>query len=164
MPSFLSEDDIERALVSELKAKLGGAFAFDTLNCLTQEPDDLNDGSGRNDKRDVFLVDRIRTAAIRLNPYLPESAVETAVSQLTARRNAMSMIAANREVDGMLREGIQVEYDDEHGHKQKGRVQFIEFDAIVLDAGSLELLGDSLFHIARGVADLELTRMSDVRY
>ena len=41
---------------------------------------------------------------------------------------------------------------------------FIEFDAIVLDAGGLELLGDSLFHIARGVADLELTRMSDVRY
>ena len=134
MPSFLSEDDIERALVSELKAKLGGAFAFDTLNCLTQEPDDLNDGSGRNDKRDVFLLDRIRTAAIRLNPYLPESAVETAVSQLTARRNAMSMIAANREVDGMLREGIQVEYDDEHGHKQKGRVQFIEFDAIELNS------------------------------
>ena len=134
MPSFLSEDDIERALDAELKAKQGVAFAFDTLNCLTQEPEDLNDGSGRNDKRDVFLFDRIRTAAIRLNPHLPESAVNTAVSQLTARRNAMSMIAANREVDGMLREGIQVEYDDEHGHKQQRRVQFIEFDAIELNS------------------------------
>ena len=33
------------------------------LNCYTEDPEDLNDGSGRADKRDVILVDRVREAA-----------------------------------------------------------------------------------------------------
>ena len=41
---------------------------------------------------------------------------------------------------------------------------FVEFDAVVLYACSLELLGHSLFHIARGLAHLELPRMFCVAY
>ena len=33
----------------------------------------------------------------------------------------------------------------------------VEFDRVVLDRGGLELLGDALLHVARGLADLEQT-------
>ena len=45
--NFISEDDIEQALLQRLKHLCG----FDALNCFTAQADDLNDGSGRADKR-----------------------------------------------------------------------------------------------------------------
>ena len=35
----------------------------------------------------------------------------------------------------------------------------VELDRVVLDRGGLELLGDALLHIARGLPDLEQTRV-----
>lgn len=43
MPNFISEDQIERALVQKLQQRHG----FDALNCYTEDPEDLHDGSGR---------------------------------------------------------------------------------------------------------------------
>ncbi len=63
MPNFISEDQIERAMVQKL-VQLHG---FDSLNCHTEDPEDLNDRSGRTNKRDVILLDRLREAALRLN-------------------------------------------------------------------------------------------------
>lgn len=45
--NFISEDDIEQALLQRLQHLCG----FDALNCYTAQPDELNDGSGRADKR-----------------------------------------------------------------------------------------------------------------
>ena len=56
MPNFISEDQIERALVQKLQQLHG----FDSLNCHTEDPEDLHDGSGRTNKRDVILVDRVK--------------------------------------------------------------------------------------------------------
>ena len=58
MPNFISEDDIEQALLQRLQHLAG----WNTLNCFTAQPDDLNDGSGRADKREVILADRLRAA------------------------------------------------------------------------------------------------------
>ncbi len=128
MPSFLSEDDIECEIIREMKARWGGMFLFDTLNCYTTDPENLNDKSGRTDKRDVILVDRVRVAILRLNE-VPSVAVEDAIEQLTARRASLSMVAANREVSALIRDGAPVEYDDAAGRKQHTRVRFIDFDA-----------------------------------
>ncbi len=62
MPNFISEDQIEQALVQ----KLQHLYGFDVLQCYTEDPEDLNDGSNRAKKSDVILVDRVREAAIRL--------------------------------------------------------------------------------------------------
>ena len=43
MPNFISEDQIERALVRKLRHLHG----FDSLDCHTDDAEDLNDGSGR---------------------------------------------------------------------------------------------------------------------
>src|ERR1700740_1839298 len=110
MPNFISEDQIERALVQKLRQ----LYRFDTLDCHTEDPEDLDDGSGRTNKREVILVDRVREAALRLNPRIPLPAIEEAREKRCDRRQAMSLVAANQEIYGLLRDGIPVEFDDAH--------------------------------------------------
>ena len=132
MPSFISEDDIEQALIAKLREKWSETYNFESLNCFTRDPSDLNDKSGRSDKRDVILADRVRSAAKRLNQtderHIPDSSIDQAVSQLTSRRSAMSMIAANRELDSLIRDGIKVEFDGPDGKTETDRVRLIDFD------------------------------------
>ena len=104
MPNFISEDQIEQALLQRLQHGCG----FDVLNCYTPDPADLNDGSGRKDKRDVLLPVRLKAAALRLNPRIPEATVDEALTRLADRRQSMSLVASNREVDALLRDGIAV--------------------------------------------------------
>jgi len=80
--NFLSEDDIEQALLQKLQHLHG----FDLLNCFTAKPDDLNDGSKRSDKRDVVLADRLQMAAERLNPAIPAASIEQVVAKMMDRR------------------------------------------------------------------------------
>jgi type I restriction enzyme R subunit len=128
--NFISEDDIEQAILKRLHAE----FNFDLLNCYTAKPEELNDGSQRADKRDVILADRLLAACIELNPSVPQAVIEQQVlPKLLDRRGAMSPIAANREVDGLMRDGVAVEFDEDtlEGKTQKRheRVRLIEFDA-----------------------------------
>lgn len=124
MPNFISEDDIEVAMVQRLQ----DVYDYDTLNCFTSDPADHNDGSGRADKRDIILHDRLKEAAIALNPGVPESAIDDALKQLCDKRQALSSISANREVDALIRDGVRVEFKDEQGRKRKERIKVIDFD------------------------------------
>jgi type I restriction enzyme R subunit len=124
MPNFISESQIERALVQKLQHLHG----FDTLDCHTQDAEDLDDNSGRSDKREVILLDRLRAAAARLNPTIPAWVLETALEQVLDRRPALSLAAANQEIYHLLRDGILVEFDDSHGQRQQECVRLIAFD------------------------------------
>jgi type I restriction enzyme, R subunit len=124
MPNFISEDDIEQAILQKLHQQHG----FQLLNCYTTESDNLNDRSNRTDKRDVILADRLKASALRLNPHLPKVAIDKALAILTHKRYAMSAIAANREVDGLIRDGIQIEYENAQGRTENGRVRIIDFN------------------------------------
>ena len=125
MPNFISEDQIEQALVQRLQHDCG----FDVLECYTADPTDLNDGSGRRDKRDVLLPARLKAAALKLNPLIPAPVVDLALARLADRRQAMSLVAANREVDGLLRDGIAVTFEDAKGQRQQEQLRLIDFSA-----------------------------------
>ncbi len=124
MPNFISEDQIERALVQKLQQLHG----FDTLNCYTEDPEDLRDGSGRAHKREVILIDRAKEAALRLNPTIPAKTIDEALEKLLDKRQALSLVAANREVYNLLRDGVPVEFDNAQGQKQQERVRLIHFN------------------------------------
>lgn len=124
MANFISEDQIEQALLQRLQHQ----FGYDVLICHTAEAEDLNDGSGRADKREVILLDRLREATLRLNPDIPEAVIDAALARLVDRRQAMSPVAANREVDGLIRDGIPVEFEDAQGKKQQERVRVMDFN------------------------------------
>ena len=140
MANFISEDQIEQALLQRLQHLCG----YDALNCFTAQPDDLNDGSGRTDKREVILVDRLRAAVQRLNPHIPPAAQAQAVAQLTQTRRAMSLVAANREVDALLRDGVPVEFEAtegvDAGRMVQERVRVIDFDQTDPQSGRNEYL------------------------
>ncbi len=123
MANFISEDQIEQAILQKLHTQYG----FEVLNCFTQNPEDLNDRSNRTHKRDVILEDRLKEASIRLNPSIPEPVVDLAVARLTDKRQAMSLVAANREIDALIRDGIPVEYEAPDGKKVRDRVRVIDF-------------------------------------
>ncbi|MFZ5601690.1 MAG: type I restriction endonuclease, partial [Pseudomonadota bacterium] len=124
MANFISEDQIEQALLQRLQHLHG----FDVLNCFTVQPDDLNDGSHRTSKRDVILLDRLTQAARRLNPQIPDPVLDEALARFCDRRQAMTLIAANREIYGLLQDGVPVEYDDAQGQRQRERVKLIDFN------------------------------------
>ena len=124
MPNFISEDQIEQALLQKLQHLHG----FDVLDCHTDNAEDLNDGSIRASKRDVILVDRLREAALRLNPDISRAAIESALEKLCERRQAMTLIAANQEIYGLLRDGIAVTFDNAQGQSQQERVRLLDFN------------------------------------
>ena len=66
----------------------------------------------RESPGEAVLVARVRTALERLNPDLPREALSTVIDELTCDRSTMSMAAANREVYGLLKEGIRVSVAD----------------------------------------------------
>ena len=124
MPNFISEDDIEHAILQKLSRQYG----YDLLNCYTVDAADLNDGSGRADKGDVIFKDRLRQSAVRLNPTIPGTAIDEALERFVDRRAAMSAAAANCEIDGLIRDGIPVVFDDARGRTQHERVRVIDFN------------------------------------
>lgn len=124
MPNFISEEQIEIALVQLLVHEQG----YEQLNCHTMDRENLNDQSGRASKREVLLHDRLKTAAIKLNPLIPEKAIDAALEKFSDRRVALSLIAANVEVYDLIKNGVPVEYDDEQGKQQSGKVYLIDYE------------------------------------
>ena len=83
---------------------------------------------GRDTKGEVVLVDRLRAALIKFNPALPPEAINTAIDELARDRSAMSLVAANREIYRLLKDGIPVSVPDHaHGGQKTERLRVIDW-------------------------------------
>ena len=73
--------------------------------------------TGRTSFRQAYLPARLRSALAKLNPDLPQEALQQAEDALTRDRSAMLPLNANREVLGLLVDGVpvQVRRDDDGG-------------------------------------------------
>ncbi|MDO8417686.1 MAG: type I restriction endonuclease subunit R [Agitococcus sp.] len=120
--AIITEDHIEQATLQKLQQ-----YGFALLNCYTAKAEDLNDGSNRQDKRDVILADRLKTACIRLNPHIPQTVIDSVIEKVRERRVALSAIAANYELYQLIRDGVAVTFDDANGLKQHEKVRLIDF-------------------------------------
>ena len=81
----------------------------------------------RADWGDVALAERLRDALERLNPTLPDSALEDAFRRLAAPQGS-TLEARNREFHRMLVGGVTVEYRDERERTRGAQVQVLDFD------------------------------------
>ena len=124
MPNFISEDQIEKAAVSLLVGKYG----YRNLNCYVADMENLNDGSNRASKQEVIFLDLLRASAAKLNSRIPSLALDQALDSLDAQRISMSPILANKEVYGLLRDGIPVQYENARGESEQGLVRIIDFE------------------------------------
>jgi type I restriction enzyme R subunit len=82
----------------------------------------------RPQKRDVVLVDRLRAALARLNPDVPSAAREDALRELIRDRAAMPLANANRDLYGLLRDGVKVEHRDAKGATRHHTVRAIDWN------------------------------------
>jgi type I restriction enzyme, R subunit len=73
------------------------------------------------------LPSRLRAALRKLNPSLPDEALQQAEIALTADRSAMLPVAANRDVYKLLRDGIPVSVRQADGSLKDERVAVIDW-------------------------------------
>ena len=100
--SFLNEEDLENFSIEWCK-ELGYAYKHG--------PDIAPDGTSpeRDALRQVYLIDRLRTALIRMNPGVPIQTIEAAVIQIT-NPNIPGLLASNRQFHKWITTGFQISY------------------------------------------------------
>ena len=80
----------------------------------------------RTDYRSVVLRDRLLSALTRINPDIPKSAIDTALSQLM-NPNIPALMSCNRQVHSWLTKGVKVTYQE--GNETVGKqLKVIDFD------------------------------------
>lgn len=83
---------------------------------------------GRDNQSEVVLAHRLAAALRRLNPALPETALDLAVADITRSRAALQYVRANREIHVLLREGVRVSVRQDDGSKRTEVVRVIDWD------------------------------------
>ena len=116
----LSESTVEDVALDWL-ASLGWAVAHG--------PDIAPDTptAERADYGTVVLTNRLRSALARLNPELPDEALEDALRRLTRPAGA-TLETRNRAFHRMLVDGVTVEYRTDKGAVRGSQVRMIDFD------------------------------------
>lgn len=85
----------------------------------------------REDYGQVILTGRLRNALMRINPEVPEAAIDDAMRQVTVT-NSPSLIINNRAFHWMLANGVEVSWHQD-GEEKFGKVWLIERDPAKLD-------------------------------
>ncbi len=70
---------------------------------------------GRESESQVILIRRLRASLESLNPDLPDDAYAQAIEQIAQDRSKQIAVNANREVYGLLKDGVKVKVADPHG-------------------------------------------------
>ena len=107
MRNFISEDDIEQAILQKLSAE---PFGYDILRCdaAPDKREALPDGTGRDNKKQCVLPQVLREALSRLNPDIPGEKLEEVVRELCRDHSASDMTAVNYRYYNLIRNGIKI--------------------------------------------------------
>lgn len=119
-----SEDQLVQATFAEHLARLGWEPVY-AWNTETFGPDGT---LGRKDTTEAVLTHDLRAALVRLNPELPDIAIESALRQLTTFDASRSLVQHNRDFYHLLRNGVPVSFRDAAGHLRNSRARVIDFD------------------------------------
>jgi len=123
----VQEEHVEQAAI-DLFRSLGWAAAN-----VMEETFGERGTLGREHKGEVVLMRRLRAALVKLNPGLPASGVDQAVEALTRDRSALTLVTANREIYGLVQNGVKVRVpcapgeDNEDGDEDR-TVRVIDWD------------------------------------
>ena len=121
-PEQFSEGELVEQPAVALLAELG----WGTINAYQER---LGPGGtlGRDSRRDVILVHRLRDALRMLNPASSETAIEEAITVLVRDRSIMDPTRANDEVYDLLRDGYLATWRDQAGDEQAERIHYIDW-------------------------------------
>ena len=120
----LSEEAFEKDLMQECKDKLGFEL-FDATNEIVGSNDST---FGRQTTEDVILPKSLRTALFKLNPELPQEALDNAYYELTQNLSNKTPVAANKFIYEMLKNGVKVQFKDNNGIDTEDIVKVLDFN------------------------------------
>lgn len=120
MTAGITESDLESIALSWLES-LGWAVRYGP------EIAPGEDFAERQDYREVVLAQRLRDALARLNPNLPDEALQEAFRKITNPEGA-TLVARNRALHRMLVDGVTVEYRRPDGSIAGAQARAIDFD------------------------------------
>ncbi len=124
MPSPLFTED---ALIEKPAIALLGELGWQAADCY-QETFGPGGSLGRENPGEVVLLSRLLPALERLNPGLPNQALQLAAEELTRDRSIYPPAEANRQVYALLKDGVLVTYRDAEGGEVDERVFLIDWD------------------------------------
>ena len=125
MTPINSEDRLVQATFAEyLEGKLGWENIY-AWNRETFGPDGT---LGRTNTKEAVLTRDLYAALVRLNPELPDAAIESAVRALTIYDTNRSIVQHNQDFHRLLRGGVPVEYRDAQDRRKSTRARVIDFD------------------------------------
>ena len=118
----------EDQLVEQPAIALFAELGWQAVSAM-EEQFGANGTLGRETSGEVVLVPRLRAALERLNHQLPAEAISSALDELTRDRSAMTLAGANREVCGLLKNGVKVTVRDrERGGVKDERVRVVDWE------------------------------------
>lgn len=125
MAKIITEDMIEKATVDVLTSPTLG---FGHINCYTKDPEDLNDGTNRLNKKQVILYDILLKQLQIINPQIPFETLKDVADSLSVTKAFAETITVNYENYNKIRNGIKVQYE-KNGKKENGYVKLIDFNS-----------------------------------
>ena len=126
MRNFISEDDIEQAILQKLGAE---PFRYDIVRC-DPSPDKrevLPDGTGRSDKKKCVLPLVLRDALSRLNPAIPPEKLDEIAKDLCRDFSGADLTATNYKYYNLIRNGVQVTLR-KNGKEDFDFVKLVDFE------------------------------------
>ena len=126
MRNFISEDDIEQAILQKLSAE---PFCFYVVRC-DPSPDKreaLPDGTGRSSKKECVLPVVLREALTHLNPGIPADKLDAIARDLCRDFTGTDMTATNYQYYNKIRNGVQVSLR-RNGKEDFAFVKLMDFD------------------------------------
>jgi type I restriction enzyme R subunit len=137
--ALASEEEVVEAPALALLEGFGWAH----VNLMQEKPGPANP-TGRTSYRQHWLPARLMAALQKLNPTASPQALQPAADELTRDRSAMLPANANREVIGLLRDGVPVEMPGKDGKPETIRIRAIDW----LEPANNDFLIASQFWIA----------------
>ncbi len=127
----MGHDYSEDQLVEQPALALLGSMGW-AVSSAANESDASDSLLGRNLNAEVVLESRLRSCLDKLNPTLPQSAIQSAIDQITSDRSGMGLVGANREVYELLKNGVLVSVpDQQHGGQKQERVRVLDWQHVL---------------------------------
>ena len=126
MRNFISEDDIEQAILSKLKAE---PFKYDILICdaSPDKRDVLPDGTGRNSKKECILPDVMLSSLKRINPAIEDDKIKEIVKTLRQDYTGTDIVDTNYKLYRQIRNNIKITVR-RNGKEDFDFVKLIDFE------------------------------------
>ena len=119
----LSEEAFELDLMKECESKLG----FELFDATNEIIGGDTSTFGRQTTDEVILSKNLRSALLKLNPNLPQEALDNAYYELTQDLSSKTPVGANQFIYSMLKDGVKVQFKDNNGIDTTDIVKVIDF-------------------------------------